>query len=300
MVKKGIFFLAVFVFMQAVAIFAGQPMMKPAEGTLTLIKKTFQLKDAIAYESTTGDEEQIAVVLSTLAISSEKLKKALATEKAGGFGEFPQPFLKLMFNKKGELKHWSAIGGGTTVGGSSDGTGELKLQDGHAVGKATATVDPSALIPKGFDVRFDVALLKAGEELVASAPKKSGPAANVRPTVNGTFTGNGKDGKLSYVSARWSEPFDGKAGITLLFTEKDHSKDKKPDTDAIFGKFGNALIISLHEDGSIYSCQVVYSALKNKDFSSSGSVYAAPFTYENGKIEGELSTNGGTTADCVG
>jgi hypothetical protein len=220
------------------------------------------------------------------------LKRALATEKAGGFGEFPQPFLKLMFNKKGELKHWSALGGGTSVGGSSDGTGELKLQDGHAVGKANATVDASALLPKGFDVRFDVALLKAGEELAASAPKKSGPAANVKPTVTGTFIGNGKDGKLSYVSARWSEPFDGKAGITLLFTEKDHSKEKKPDTDAMFGKFGNGLIISLHEDGSIYSCQVVHSALKNKGFSSSGLIDAAPFTYENGKVEGELSTNG--------
>ena len=31
MIKKGIFFLAVIVFMQAVAIFAEQPMMKPAE-----------------------------------------------------------------------------------------------------------------------------------------------------------------------------------------------------------------------------------------------------------------------------
>ena len=292
MIKKAIFSLAVIVFMQAVAIFAEQSMMKLAEGTLTLTKKTFQLKNAIAYESTAGDEDQVAVVLSAQPISSEKLKKALATEKEGGFGEFPQPFLKLMFNNKGELKHWSAVGGGTTVGGSSDGTGELKLQNGHAVGKATATVDPSALIPKGFDVRFDVALLKAGEELAASTPKKSGPAANVRPTVAGTFTGNSKDGKLSYVSARWSEPFDGKAGITLLFTEKDHSKDKKPDTDVMFGKFGNALIISLHEDGSIYSCQVVHSALKNKGFSSSGSIDAAPFTYENGKVEGELSTNG--------
>src|SRR5215470_16953105 len=147
MIRKAIFPLAVIVFIQAVAIFAEQPMMNGAEGTLTLTKKTFQLKNAIAYESTAGDEDQVAVVLSAQPISSEKLKKALATEKEGGFGEFPQPFLKLMFNKKGGLKHWSAVGGGTSVGGSSDGTGELKLQNGHAVGKATATVDPSALIP---------------------------------------------------------------------------------------------------------------------------------------------------------
>ena len=292
MIKKAIFPLAVIAFMQAMAIFADQPMTKPAEGTLTLTKKTFQLKNAVAYESSTAGEDGVAVVLSAQPLSGEKLKKALGTEKEGGFGEFPQPFLKLVFNKKGELKHWSALGRGTTVGGSSDGTGELKLQDGRVMGKANAAVDPSARIPKGFDVRFNVALLKTGEEMPASTAKKGGPAANVKPSVTGTFTGNGKDGKLAYASARWSEPFDGKAGFTLLFTEKDHSKDKKPDIDAMFGKFGNALIISLHEDGSIYSCQVVHNALKNKGFNSSGSIDAAPFTYENGKVEGELSTNG--------
>jgi len=38
------------------------------------------------------------VVLSAQSLSGEKLKKALATEKEGGFGDFPQPFLKLVFN----------------------------------------------------------------------------------------------------------------------------------------------------------------------------------------------------------
>src|SRR5215831_4776899 len=203
MIKKAIFSLAVIVFMQAVPIFAEQPMMKPAEGTLTLTKKTFQLKNAIAYESTAGDEEEVAVVLSAQPVSSEKLKKALAAEKEGGFGEFPQPFLKLVFKKTGELKHWSAVGGGTTVGGSSDGRGELKLQDGRAIGKANAAIDPSALIPRGFDVRFNVAMLKAGEELPASTAKKGGPAANVKPFVTGIFKGNAKDAKLAYASAHW-------------------------------------------------------------------------------------------------
>src|SRR5581483_3431593 len=93
-------------------------------------------------------------------------------------------------------------------------------------------------------------------------------------------------------SARWTEPFDNKPGILLLFTEKDHSQDKKPDNSAMFGRYGSALIISLHEDGSIYSCQVVHNAMKNKGFSSSGSIEATPFTYENGKVEGEITTNG--------
>jgi len=33
------------------------------------------------------------------AISSEKLKKAMAAEKKGQFGEFPPPFIKLVFKK---------------------------------------------------------------------------------------------------------------------------------------------------------------------------------------------------------
>jgi hypothetical protein len=93
------------------------------------------------------------------------------------------------------------------------------------------------------------------------------------------------------VSARWGEPFSGKTGIVLVFTEKDHAKATKPDIDAMFGKFGSALIISLHEDGDIYSCQVAHSALKKQGFSSSGSIETSGFTYDAGKVEGELTTN---------
>jgi hypothetical protein len=277
----------------AVTVFAQGNMSKPVEGAMTLSKKTYQLAHAVAYESATAGEEEVAVVLSAQPVSSEKLKKAQAAEKEGGFGEFPQPFMKLVFKKTGELKYWSAAGGGTTVGGSSDGTGELKVQDGHAVGKATAALDPTAVVPKGFDVRFDVALLKAGDELPASPiAKKYGPAANVKPSVTGIFKGNGKEANLKYVSARWSEPFSGKTGIVMVFTEKDHSKVKKPDIDAMFGKLGSALIISLHEDGDIYGCQVMHSAHKKQGFSSIGSIETSGFNYGDGKVEGELTTNG--------
>jgi hypothetical protein len=154
------------------------------------------------------------------------------------------------------------------------------------------------MIPSSFDVQFNVALLKAGQELPASTPKVRGPAANVKPTVTGIFKGNGKEAKLSYVSARWGEPFNGKPGIVLVFTEKDHSKDSKPDFNASFGKFGSALIISLHEDGDIYGCEVVHSALEKKNFSSIGKIETSAFSYDNGKVEGELSTNG--PADAFG
>ena len=94
------------------------------------------------------------------------------------------------------------------------------------------------------------------------------------------------------MSARWGEPFSGKTGIVLVFTEKDHSKDKRPDLNAAFGRFGSALIISLHEDGSIYGCQVVHSAHKRQGFSSIGNLETSDFTFADGKVEGELTTNG--------
>jgi len=260
MIKKFSLVAAVMV-LSIVTLFAEEGTTKPAEGTLKLSKKSFALAHGVAYEPASDGEETVAVVLSAQSISSEKLKKALATEKEGELGEFPQPFLKLVFNKKGELKHWSAVGGGTTVSGSSDGTGELKLEEGRVVGKASAASDPDALIPRGFDGRFNVAMLKAGEELPAAAVKKPGPAANVKPSVTGVFRGNGKDAKLAFVSARWREPFGDKPSMDLVFTEKDHSKDNKPDLNATFGKFGSALIITVHQDGKIVGCEVAHTAL---------------------------------------
>src|SRR4051812_17758071 len=292
MIRKFISLIATMAAFGAITMFAQDGKTKVAEGTMTLSKKTYQLANAVAYESATGGEPDLTVVLSAAPVSNEKLKKALATEKEGGFGEFPSPYIKMVFTTTGELKNCSAVGGGTTIGGSSDGTGELKVQDGRVAGKASAAVDPSAMIPKGFDVRFDVALHKTGDDLPVSTAKKYGPAANVKPSVTGVFKGNGKDANLAYISARWGEPFSGKTGIVLVFTEKDHSKVKKPDIDAMFGKFGSALIISLHEDGDLYGCQVVHSAHKKQGFSSIGSVETSGFSYGDGKVEGELTTNG--------
>jgi hypothetical protein len=267
---------------------------KPGEGTLSLEDKNYSLSHALAYETMVNGEEAIAVVLSGQAISSEDLEKSKDEEKRGGFAEFKRPFLILDFAKAGELKFWSAAAGGTSIGrrGAGKATGELKLQEGRVSGKASQPRDAEGMFPTAFDVRFEVKLLAAGESLPATVVKKPGPAANVKPTVTGLFKGNGKEAKLAYVSARWREPFDGKPSIVLVFSEKDHSKDKKPDFNAAFGEFGSALIISLHEDGGIFGCQVVHMAHQKRGFSSIGRIRTSDFKYEEGKVEGELTTDG--------
>lgn len=266
---------------------------KAAEGTLTIEKKNYPLKHALAYETTINDEELIAVVLSGQRTSSEKLKAAMAAEKEGDESEFNRPFLKLEFTKAGQLKVWSAGAGNTSLGRrGGNATGELTIQDGRVTGKASQPLETEGMFPSGFDVRFDAALVKAGESLPASAAKKPGPAANVKPTVTGSFKGNGKEANLAYVSAHWREPFNDKPGMVLVFTEKDHSKDKKPDFNAAFGKFGSALIISLHEDGGIFGCQVVHTAHKQQGFTSLGQIQTSDFEYADGKVSGGLATDG--------
>jgi hypothetical protein len=297
MTKKFIVLLAgMAVIAGATTLFAqeGPTPPKAGEGTLMLQDKNYSLTHALAYETTINGEEVIAVVLSGQAISSEKLKEAKEAEKDGGFPDFKRPFLKLDFAKAGQLKFWSTAAGGTSIGTRSAGkaTGELKLQDGRVSGKASQPRDTDGMFPTAFDVHFDVALLRAGDSLPPTVKKKPGPAANVKPSVTGVFKGNGKDAKLAYLSAHWREPFNNQPSMVLVFTEKDHSKDNKPDFDAAFGKFGSALIISLNDDGEIFGCQVVHTAHQKQGFSSIGQIKTNNFQFADGQVQGELTTDG--------
>jgi len=266
---------------------------KAGEGTLMVSGKNYPLKHALAYETTSNEEEVIAVVLSGQPVSSEKLKEAREAEKDGQDPNFKRPFIRLEFTKARALKFWSAGAGNTQLGRrSGNATGELKLQDSRVSGKASQPNKTEGMFPAGFDVHFDVALLRAGESLPATVTKKPGPAANVKPSVTGVFKGNGKEAKLAHMSAHWREPFSNQPSMVLVFTEKDHSKDKKPDFDAGFGKFGSALIISLHEDGDIFGCEVVHTAHKKQGFSSIGQIKTNDFQFADGQVQGELTTDG--------
>ena len=296
MAKKFMGLLAAMAVIGGAATLFAQEGAKPAkagEGTLMVEGKNYPLTHALAYETTINEEEVIAVVLSGQAVSSEKLKEAKEGEKDGQDSDFKRPYIKLEFTKAGALKLWSAGAGNTSLGRrGGKATGELKLQDGRVSGKASQPNETEGMFPSGFDVRFDVALLHAGESLPATVTKKPGPAANVKPSVTGVFKGNGKEAKLAHVSAHWREPFNNQPGMVLVFTEKDHSKDKKPDFNAAFGKFGSALIISLHEDGGIFGCQVVHTAHEKQGFTSIGPIKTNNFKFADGQVEGELTTDG--------
>jgi hypothetical protein len=300
MTNKFITLLAAMAVIGGVATLFAQKATTPAnvgEGTVMVKGKIYLLKSAVAYETPIDGDEGIAVVVSGPTISSEKLSEARKSESKGESSGFRRPYVKLEFTRAGEFKGWSAGVGDTSLGRRrGDAIGEIKLQDGRVIGKASQPNETEGMFPSGLDVRFDVPLLRAGESLPPG--KKSGPAANVKPTVMGIFKGNNKDAKLAYVSAHWREPFGDKPSILLVFTEKDHSKDKKPDFNAGFGKFGSALIVSLHEDGDIFGCEVAHTALKHQNFSSIGKINTNDFEYADGQVKGELTTDG--AADVFG
>ena len=290
MTKKFIYMIAAMIAFGATSL--AQSPTKEAEGTLMLDKKTYPLTKAVAFETTIDNEVMIAVVLSSKVILGEKIKEARENDKQSADTDFGRPFLKLVFKKTGEFKHWSAAAGGTMLGRHSDKlAAEIHESSGRVNGRVTQPMT-EGMFATQFDVRFDVALLKAGDSPAPTVVKKPGPAANVPAAVSGVFKGNGQDAKIAYVSARWGEPFNGKTGIVLVFSEKDHSKDKRPDWNVAFGKFGSGLIVSLHEDGQIYGCQVAHSAHKRSGFSSIGNVETTEFNFADGKVEGELTTNG--------
>lgn len=120
------------------------------------------------------------------------------------------------------------------------------------------------------------------------------PPLRAEPAVTGTFKGDGKPANLAHVSARKGEPLADKATIVLTFTEKDHSKEARPDIMAGFGKFGSALIITVNSDGEIVGCEVAHTAHPKSPFSSLGKVRMSDYKNAGGEVQGKISSGGET------
>ena len=118
---------------------------------------------------------------------------------------------------------------------------------------------------------------------VVAEDKKDAP-------VSGTFTGNGKEAKLAFVSSKKSD--FGKDNVVLIFTEKDHSKEKNPETAAMFNKCGSALIITVTPEGKVTGCQVCHEGHKKSGFNDIGTLETKDFKIADGKLTGQLTTNG--------
>ncbi len=110
--------------------------------------------------------------------------------------------------------------------------------------------------------------------------------------VSGIFKGNDQPAKLAFVSAHKGTPVGGKETIKLVFTEKDHSKDERPDLKALFGDYGSVLVIAIEPNGKVVTCDVAHEAHKQKPISSPASVKMSEFKNEGGQISGKIATDG--------
>jgi hypothetical protein len=169
---------------------------------------------------------------------------------------------------------------------SDDLTGELKVEANRVTGKAALAKQGEGDLERSCEFSFAVGLLGTAAEQAQQAA----PLAKLG--VSGVFKGNGKPAKLAFVSARPDEPFADKPALVITFTEKDHSRDRKPDFKATFGDYGSALIVNCHEDGSVFGCQVVHAAHQKQGFSSSGSIEMMEFQIAGGQVQGKLATDG--------
>jgi hypothetical protein len=119
--------------------------------------------------------------------------------------------------------------------------------------------------------------------LVLAAPVLAGE-------VSGKYLGNGKPAKLAHAVVVPHEPWNNEPAYTLVMYEKEPTGSMGVDTQAMFGKLGDALTITVTKSGSIIGTQVCHQSLKKAGFSSVGSLKAEGLKIEGGSLSGRFYT----------
>jgi hypothetical protein len=115
-------------------------------------------------------------------------------------------------------------------------------------------------------------------------------------TFKGSFKANGADAKLAYLMTKKGTPFSGKPVTLLIFTEKDASKDPDPESNAQFGRLGDALVVHLEQDGDkwdVIGTEFMHASLKHSGASGAGIVAAENVKAAGGELSGHLFTKPG-------
>ena len=110
--------------------------------------------------------------------------------------------------------------------------------------------------------------------------------------VSGTYMINGKPVPLKYARVVKGEPFDDKETKVVILTEKDASKSKSPENDAMFGRLGGGLVLTINSEGQLIGTQVVKDKVQ---FSASGNITLTDYKAEGGTVTGKIATDGPQT-----
>jgi hypothetical protein len=128
----------------------------------------------------------------------------------------------------------------------------------------------------------------------APAPTPAAAAPASGPALAGVFTGQGKPAALTEVVAYKGDPDSSPPVTVLVFSTKDQAGDAKPAFDALFGKFGDALVVKVSADGKVQSVDVIHSAMDFPGGSAQlfGVVSLEGFSTAGGQISGHLTSGG--------
>ena len=269
-----------------------QPNALPVEGTLLIGTKTYKLTHALAYPTKFFDDPATGLLFADRAIDAAAIAKSLKENDGKDTDVSPRgPHLKVVFDAQGKAVSCFCYASGTSISTSSSKVEASLTKEGAlASGRVKLAPEGEGTFRRSFDLKFAAPLLGSAAALAPST-EPAQPLAKVG--VSGKFLGNGKEAKLAFISAYPREAFADKSSLTIVMTEKDHSRDKKPDIKAQFGDYGDALIISCHEDdGKIFGCVVSHSAHSKRGFSSVGAIDTLEFQIAGGQVQGLLKTDG--------
>ncbi len=125
-----------------------------------------------------------------------------------------------------------------------------------------------------------------------------GVEASAQSALSGRFKVDGKPASLTQVMAYKGDPESGKPVTILVFSAKDQGKGAKPASDALFGEFGDAIVVKLFDDGKVYSADLLHASfnLPNNTMTTFSGVTVKDFKKADGQLSGELISAGETKA----
>lgn len=253
-------------------------------GNIDIKGKKTVFKHVIALRAKSSDENCVVVLATKRALSAELLKKVKEKDVEDSWdSELDQSYIKAVYKEDGTLRSMSGKASNNffTVNNKSiEGKAAIAGERISGEAKLSMTGDFAKEALLTFDVAIDV----------PPAPPKLDPP--VKPSVSGTFTGDGKKADIKFILVEEHEDFNDKPAITLIFTEKDPKSAKKPRFDAMFNKLGSSLILSVFYDGGIFGCQVGHTAHSKSGFTSLGQIEMVEFGVVGGNVTGHVSTNG--------
>ncbi|MBX3414207.1 MAG: hypothetical protein KF708_16080 [Pirellulales bacterium] len=267
--------------------FLTQPLLAANQAVMTVGGKKTVFANIIAVPGDSYGEKRTIVLATMQKLPADALAKVRDKDaEDNNDPEIRQNYLKAVFDEQGEIRCCVGRGPNTSfTTRSPEMKAELKLVDNRA--KGLVTLVERGDFPKNINLSFDVPY-----GVTAAPEKPAAPPGPVKPTVTGTFLGNGKPARLAYITIFPTEPFNAEEAVLILFSEKDHSKKKNPWIAASFGDFGNALILRCHLTGGIFGCEVSHVAHEKRGFSSIGSINMVEFDTAGGNLRGQVSTDG--------